>query len=87
MCGVAPERTKCVFVGAHEDYIRSHRALPGRTKGAWDVARKDQGRVGQSSEGPRVRWVAPRRTKGALVGAHEEYMKSQGTVPKRTKGR
>ena len=44
-------------------------------------------RVGQRLEGPRARWVAPGRTKGALVGAHEEYMRSQGVVPGRwTKG-
>ena len=59
-------------------------SAPTRTV-AYIVARKDQGRVGQHLERPLACWVALKRTKGALVCSHEEYMRSQGTVLGKTK--
>ena len=56
--GLAPGRTKSALVGAPQNYIRSRRASPGKTKGAHgagDGVRKDQRRVG----GAHIRTLVP----------------------------
>ena len=42
--------------------------------------------VGWRLEGPRAHGAAPGRAKGAMVGAHEDYMRSCSSSPGRIKG-
>ena len=71
-----PRRTKEALVGTHENYmIRACRVSLERAQVAWRDAQDDQGHVGQHSEGPRARLVAPERmiTRVVVAVIKNEY--------------